>query len=151
VLVAVIVNVPAFEMFTLCDDKTPAEKVAVVPLPEPSEPVEVISTEPVKLLAPLLHMLFSASRAVIMILKETEIICVPIFPPEVFCTRKLFNTAGYTVTAELAIPVTVPSVTVMVVVSAFFNDVVRVVVDAPLVKLTEVIKEGMVTAVEGPE
>jgi hypothetical protein len=71
--------------------------------------------------------------------------------PEVFVTRKLFNTPGFTVSDELARPGTVPSVTVIVVVSALRNVVVSAVVDAPLVKLTAVIYVGDVTAFDGPE
>lgn len=59
--------------------------------------------------------------------------------PEVFWTRKLFRTAGLTVSPELDTPVTIPSVTVIVLVSALLNVVVRVVVDCPVVKLTAVV------------
>lgn len=51
---------------------------------------------------------------------------------------------------ELAIPVTVPSVTVIVFVSAFFNVVFRTVVDCPEVKLTAVVYTGAVIPFNGP-
>lgn len=51
---------------------------------------------------------------------------------------------------ELAVPLSVPSVTEIVVVSAFFNVVVKVVVDCPLVKFTDVTYDGAVNADDGP-
>ena len=48
VRVAVIVNDPVFEIVTEWVARTPAVNAAVVPLPEVSVPVEVMSTVPVK-------------------------------------------------------------------------------------------------------
>ena len=66
-------------------------------------------------------------------------------------TISLFNVAAFTVKLELAGPLTVPSLAVIVVVSCFFNVVVSVVVDTPLVKLTAVVyKGGLEQDDEGP-
>jgi hypothetical protein len=51
----------------------------------------------------------------------------------------LFATAEFTVRLELATPVTVPSVAVTEIVSALVRVVVKVVVDWPEVKLTDVV------------
>lgn len=67
VFVAVIEKVPVFEIVKLLDESTPATNAAVVPDPDCNVPVDVISTVPVKVFEPVLHVLFSPSRAVIII------------------------------------------------------------------------------------
>ena len=77
----------------------------------------------------LVTVLLFASRAVALMLNDTPVDWVGIFPPPAASTRKLFNAPGCTVKLELAGPDVVPSPAVIVVTSAFVSVVVRVVVD----------------------
>ena len=74
VLVAVTVNVPPGEIVTLLDESIPATNAGVVPLPEDKVPDDVMSVVPVNKLTPVLHVLFSASLAVTIILKDVPAI-----------------------------------------------------------------------------
>ena len=75
VFVAVIVKLPLLEIVTEWLLSTPEVKAEVVPLPDDSVPVEVISTVPVKVVTVLLL----ASWAVIVVmLKADPAVCVPI-------------------------------------------------------------------------
>lgn len=58
---------------------------------------------------------------------------------------------GFTIKFELGNPETVPSVTVIFVVSAFFKFVTSAVEDRPVVKLTAVVYTGEFIALPGPE
>ena len=60
-------------------------------------------------------------------------------PPADDSTRKLELSPGLTVNEELTGPEVEPSVTDIVVVSAFFNVVLRAVDETPLAKLTLVV------------
>ena len=60
-------------------------------------------------------------------------------PPPNAATKKLFNDPGLTNKLALVNPVLIPSVTVIVVVSDFFNVVVNTENDFPLAKVTAVI------------
>ncbi len=127
-LVAVMVKLPVFEIVTLWEASTPLVNEAVLPLPLESVPVELITTlllPPVKLVT----VLPPASIALTLMLNAVPAVCVPILASLVFVTAKLLKAPTLTVRLELAGPVVVPSLAVMVVVSAFCNVVVRVVVD----------------------
>lgn len=151
VCVAVIVNVPTLEIVTPCDESTPFVNDADVPLPDDKVPVDVILTVPEKLFVPELQILFSASCAETIIVNNEDTFWDGIFPPPDFSTKNLFNVPGKTVKEGLVNPGTVPSVTVNVVISAFFNVVVSTVVETPDAKLTEVMYEGAVSPLFGPE
>ena len=71
--------------------------------------------------------------------KAVPAVCVPMGPSLVLVTANVLKAPTFTVRFELAGPAVVPSLAVIVVVSAFLNVVARTVVETPLVKLTAVV------------
>jgi hypothetical protein len=112
VFVAVIVNVPVFDIVMPDEARTPPVNAALVPPPEERIPVEVIVTVP---LNPVCVLLF-ASRAMILIVKGVPADCVGITPPTEFSTRKFASAPGPTAN-ELLDPVCAPAVFVAVIVN----------------------------------
>src|ERR1041384_1000893 len=134
--------VPEVEKVTLQGDKTPLTNASVVPPPAERVPEDGVSAT--LLLPPLklVTMFPPASTALILISNAVPAVCVPILASLVFVTEKAAKVPALTVRLELAGPVVVPSLAVIVVVSAFFRVVASVVVDTPLVKLTPVVYVG---------
>jgi hypothetical protein len=85
VLVAVIVKLPESEIVTPWEERIPPVKLAEVPLPADSVPVEVTSTVPIKFVTVFPR----ESRAIICILKAAPAVWVPMLPPPTDSTRKL--------------------------------------------------------------
>ena len=144
--VAVRLKVPGYEPdienVTLQEESTPLMKASVFPLPADSVPED---GEIITLLLPpskLVIVLPPASTARTLISNGVPAVWVPMIPSLVFVTTKLLNAPALTVKLELAGPVVVPSLAVMVVVSAFRKVVARVVVETPFVKLTAVVYDG---------
>ena len=121
-----MVQVPALEIVTLLDARTPLVNVGVVPPPAVKFPVEVISTvlpAPVKPVAILLLI----SKAVTFIVNGVLVIWVPIFPPADASTMKWSTGPPVNVTVVVfeavtasiekpivAFPATIPLVSVAV-------------------------------------
>src|SRR5215211_4180110 len=141
--VAVRVKLPGYEPVvenvTLQEASTPLMKASVFPAPAESVPDD---GEIITLLLPpskLVTVLPLVSTARTLISNGVPAVCVPIFPSLVFVTANALKAPASTVKLELAGPVVVPSLALMVVVSAFRKVVARVVVDTPFVKLTAVV------------
>jgi hypothetical protein len=124
VLVAVIVYVPTLEIVIECEARTPAVNAKVVPPPDDIVPVEVMFTVPEKPVATFP----STSNAVMVILKGTPAVWVPIFPPPNAATTKLFTLPALTAN-ELLVPNSTPDVFVAVIVNVPVFDIVTLCVE----------------------
>ena len=141
--VAVRVKLPGYEPVvenvTLQEASTPLMKASVFPAPAESVPDD---GEIITLLLPpskLVMVLPPVSTARTLMSNDVPAVWVPMFPSLVFVTANALKAPALTVMLELAGPVVVPSLAVMVVVSAFRKVVARVVVDTPFVKFTAVV------------
>ena len=130
---------PVVENVTLHDANTPFTKASVVPPPADNVPLDGVMLTLKPFALNVVSVLPPASTARTFISKGVPAVCVAMFPSAVFVTTNEFSAPALTVKVELAGPVIVPSLAVIVVVSAFRNVVVRVVVEPPLVKLTAVV------------
>lgn len=131
--------VPEVEKVTDHEASTPLTNASVFPPPAERVPDE---GEIITLLLPpskLVVVLPLASTARTLMLKGVPAVWVAMFPSLVFVTMKLFKAPALTVRLELAGPVVVPSLAVIVVVSAFRKVVARVVVETPLANVTAVV------------
>ena len=131
--------VPEVEKVTLHGDRTPLTNALLVPPPADRVPLEglIFTLKPFAL--NVVSVLPLESIALTLVSNGVPAVCVPMLPSLVLVTLKLAKAPGTTVRFELAGPVVVPSLAVIVVVSALRSVVASVVVETPLVKLTAVV------------